>query len=261
MASERINTGEPGDSMAGEWLPALDVAEPEQQNRFSILLRAVLLIPHLVVLFFLSIAAFFCVVAGWLGALVLGRLPSGIAVFLSHFLGYRVRVTASLMLLNGRYPPFALKPPAGHPVRIGLRPGRLNRLAVFFRLILMIPAAIVQSLLSSGWWALGFIWWLIALILGRLPRPLFEATAATLRYVMRYEAYMMMLTSAYPKKVFGDRDVAAGEPVHSATRPLLVSGGGTALLVLFLLLGIVSGVTSSVSWSWSDSDSGTASMY
>ncbi|GAB2847892.1 hypothetical protein GCM10027074_13260 [Streptomyces deserti] len=261
MVSERTTADEPRDAETGEWLPALDVAEPVHQNRLTVLLRALMLIPHFVVLFFLAIAAGVCTVVGWFAALVLGHLPGRIAGFLSRYLGYRVRVLASLMLLNGRYPPFALTPPAGHPVRIGLRPGRLNRLAVFFRLILMIPAAIVQSLLTSGWWGLCVIWWIIALVLGRLPRPLFEATAATLRYEMRFQAYMMMLTSAYPKKLFGDRAPAPGESVHSATRPLLVSGAGKALLVLFLLVGIVGGVTSSVTTSSPDSDSAPSPTY
>ncbi|MFJ1967568.1 DUF4389 domain-containing protein [Streptomyces sp. NPDC087903] len=247
-------SGSGGPPAPVEWLPALDIPAPEHQNRLTVFFRALLLIPHFIVLFVLSIVAFFATVAGWFAALVLGRLPDPIAEFLTHYLGYRVRVMASLMLLTGSYPPFALTPP-DFPVRIEVRPGPLNRLAVFFRLILMIPAAIVQSLVSSGWWCLSFIWWLITLILGRMPGPLFEATAATLRYMTRFDAYTMMLTSAYPKKLFGDRAEAVGVPVHSATRPLLISSGGQALLVLFLVLGIIGAVTpsfttSSDSWDW-----------
>lgn len=84
-------------------------------------------------------------------------------------------------------------------MQIEVRPTPLNRLAVLFRVFLMIPAAIVQSLAVYGWWALAFVWWLITLCLGRMPRPLFEATAATLRYRMRFSAYVMMLTPPTPR--------------------------------------------------------------
>lgn len=228
-----------------EWLPVLDIPEPGRQRRLTVLLRLLLLIPHFVVLFFLYIAAFFTVIAGWFAALVLGRLPEPIFRFLGGYLGYHTRVGASAMMLVDSYPPFALTPPPDHPVQIALRPEPLNRLAVFFRIILLIPAAIVESLVTWGWWALCLIWWLITLILGRMPRPLFEASAATLRYQMRYYAYGMLLTPAYPKRLFGDQATVTGEPARSATRPLLVSDPGKMLLVLFLVAGVACGSTSS----------------
>ncbi|MFD0019760.1 DUF4389 domain-containing protein [Streptomyces sp. NPDC058382] len=238
---------------ADEFLPVLDIVEPFRQRRLTVLLRLLLLIPHYIVLFFLEIAAFFTVVFGWFAALVLGRLPEPVFRFLAGVLGYRTRVGASGMLLVDRYPPFALNPPPDYPVHIDVRPTRLNRLAVFFRLILVIPAAIVQSLVVSGWSVLAVLWWLITLILGRMPRPLFEATAAALRYEMRVSAYVSMLTPAYPKGLFGEDALSVPERQgRSATRPLVMSSTGKALLVLFLVLGLLSAVTTSVTRSSSD---------
>ncbi|WP_328890865.1 DUF4389 domain-containing protein [Streptomyces sp. NBC_00316] len=244
-------TGPRGADM-GEWLPVLDLIEPPRQRRLTVLLRLLLLIPHFVVLFFLHIAAFFTAIAGWFAALVMGRLPEPVFRFLAGYLGYHVRVNASMMMLIDRYPPFALTPPSDYPVLIEVRPTALNRLAVFFRLILMIPAAVVQGLASTGWWALSFVWWLITLILGRMPEPLFEATAATLRYHMRFYAYFMMLTPAYPKGFFGDEALSVPEhQTRSATRPLVMSGAGKALLVLFLILGVAADITTSTTTDWS----------
>lgn len=238
---------------ADEFLPVLDIVEPLRQRRLTVLLRLLLLIPHFVVLFLLEIAAFFTTVFGWFAALVLGRLPEPVFRFLAGVLGYRTRVGASGMLLIDRYPPFALNPPPDYPVQIDVRPTRLNRLAVFFRLILVIPAAIVQSLATSGWYVLAIVWWLITLILGRMPRPLFEATAATLRYEMRVSAYLSMLSPAYPKGFFGEDALSVPERQgRSATRPLVMSSAGKALLVLFLVLGLVSALTTSVTRSSSD---------
>ncbi|GGV89255.1 hypothetical protein GCM10015535_42730 [Streptomyces gelaticus] len=237
----------------GEWLPVLDIVEPPQQRRLTVLVRLLLLIPHFVVLFLLDIAAAVAVVAGWFAALFLGRLPEPVFRFLAGYLGYQVRVGASSMLLVDRYPPFALDPPPDYPVRIEVRPTGLNRLAVFFRLILMIPAAVVQSLALSGWWAVAIVWWLVTLILGRMPRPLFEATAAVLRYGMRFSAYVLLLTPAYPKGFFGDDDLSVTQrQTRSATRPLLLSGAGKGLLVLFLVLGVATSVTTSTTTTWPD---------
>lgn len=230
-----------------EFLPVLDITEPTRQRRLTVLLRLLLLIPHFIVLFFLHIAAVLTVIVGWFAALVLGRLPEPVFRFLAGYLGYRMRVAASEMLLVDRYPPFALTPPPDYPVQIEVRPTDLNRLAVFFRLLLMIPAAVVQSLAMSGWWMLSFLWWLITLILGRMPRPLMEATAATLRFQMRFIAYAMMLTPAYPKGLFGDEDLSVGQRyARTLTRPLIMSGAGKALVVLFLVLGIIGGITASL---------------
>ncbi|WP_051939552.1 DUF4389 domain-containing protein [Phaeacidiphilus oryzae] len=248
----------PGTS-AVEPLPELDIPDAARQNRLTVLLRVLLLVPQLIVLFFLGIAGFFATVAAWFAGLVLGRLPAGLAGFLTGVLRYDTRVTASLMLLVDRYPPFALEDRADYPVRIEVRPVPLNRLAVFFRILLMIPAVIVESLATGGWWAVSFLIWLVVLVLGRMPKPLFQATAAILRYRMRLGAYLMMITSAYPKRLFGDPvpvGAAWGRP-QSATRPLLMGTGGRVLVIVFLVLGLLSGAGSGGGASTSDTDGGT----
>ncbi|MFD3414183.1 DUF4389 domain-containing protein [Streptomyces cyaneofuscatus] len=254
MADGRWSPGRK-ETDADEFRPVLDIVEPGRQRRLTVFFRLLLLIPHFIVLFFLHIAAVLTVIVGWFAALVLGRLPDPVFRFLAQFLGYDMRVSASQMLLIDRYPPFALTPPPDYPVQIDVRPTALNRLAVLFRIFLMIPAAIVQSLAVYGWWALCFVWWVITLVLGRMPRPLFEATAATLRYRMRFSAYALMLTPAYPKGLFGDDDLAMA-PGHSrsATRPLVMSSAGKWLVVLFLVLGLAGNVTTSVTTTTTSDD-------
>ncbi|MFJ9520811.1 DUF4389 domain-containing protein [Kitasatospora sp. NPDC101801] len=242
-----------------EWLPALDVPEPKQQSRLTVFFRMLLLIPQFIVVWLLSIAAFFVVVIGWFGALFTGRLPEFAARYLTGYVGYSTRVEAYLMLLVDAYPPFRFDAPE-YPVRIEVRPGELNRLAVFFRIILVIPAAIIQGVLGLGWWAVSFISWLVVLFLGRMPRPLFEATAAIVRYRYRYQAYYLMLSSAYPKGLFGETAVdspVGGGPV-SATRPLVLSSAGRGLLVVFIVIGALAYLASSITTSVTSDDDDTA---
>ncbi|MGW4163612.1 DUF4389 domain-containing protein [Streptomyces sp. NPDC004788] len=250
-----------------EFRPPLDIPPPGRQRRWTVLLRWLLLLPQFVVVV-LSIAAFFVTVAGWFSALVLGRLPDAIGSFLGSVLAYQTRVLASSALLVDRYPPFAFDAP-DYPVRIELRATPLNRLAVLFRLFLMIPAQIVSSLAQSGWFAVGWVFWLIGIVLGRLPEPVFGATAAVVRYRMRLSAYAMMLTPVYPKGILGDDATApaaapapsqapvpgpapvpapvpapAAPEQRSATRPLLLDTTAKVLVWLFLLLGLVGQITS-----------------
>lgn len=234
---------------AREVLPELDISAPRRQRHWTVLLRALLMIPHYLALIGLGIAAVVVMVIAWFGALVLGRLPAWCAEFLSGYLRYLTRVTAYLLLLVDTYPPFQWSPP-DYPVSVQLAPGRLNRAAVLFRLILYIPAVFMTAFLAVGWQIVALFFWLTVLILGRTPQPVFDATAAVVRYTMRAQAYFMMLTSAYPKWLFGDRALVSAEhPAvpglegypsrHSSTRPLLLSTGGRALLILIIVLGVL----------------------
>ncbi|MDA3625372.1 DUF4389 domain-containing protein [Saccharopolyspora sp. WRP15-2] len=219
--------------------PELDVTPPERQRRWTVLLRILLLIPHFIVLWFVSIAAGVVAIIGWFAALFLGRLPDWISGFLTLFVGYQARVAASQLLLVDRYPPFLVEQ-ADYPVRIEVRPGELNRLAVFFRLVLVIPAAVVSAVVGHGWAVLAFFIWLIVLVMGRTPRPVFDATAAVLRWAFRTNAYFYLLTGAYPRKLFGEAKAEENPPRQSpGTRPLVMSKGGRVLLIAFIVLGVL----------------------
>jgi hypothetical protein len=238
-----------------EFLPVLDIPPPGRQRRWTVLLRWLLLVPQFVVGIVLLICSFFVTIVGWFAALFLGRLPEGIYRFLGSVLVYTTRIEASAVLLVDRYPPFAFEAP-DHPVQIELRPTPLNRLAVLFRLILMIPAVIISNLLQTGWMAVCWIFWIITLVLGRLPGPLYTATATVTRYTMRTSAYVHMLTPAYPKRLFGDEPVPGGE-VRSGTRPLVLDTPATFLVVLFLVLGIAAdAVNSTTRYDDGDDDRG-----
>ena len=134
----------------------------------------------------------------------MGRLPRWVAEFLRVFFEYEARVLGYLSLLTDRYPPaFDAE---GYPIRFELPPpGRLSRWAVFFRIILSIPVAIVAGLAMVGWWVASFVIWLIVLVSGRYPSALFRATVAILRFYLRYASYLFLMTPRYPRGLFGDR--------------------------------------------------------
>lgn len=238
MAATGVGVDEP------EFLPQLDIDAKERQSRLTVLVRFILAIPHFIVLWVLGIVTFFVAIIAWFAALFTGRLPEGLATWLTGYVAWRTRVSVYMYLLDDAYPPFAFEAP-GHSVRIEVRPGPLNRLAVFFRFILVIPAAIIAGIVGAGWGVCAFVFWLIVLIMGRVPAPIFTSTAAVARYQMRESAYWLMLTSAYPKRLFGDESTfEAGNPPVSATQPLLLSNGARFLIVLYIVLGILAGLGS-----------------
>jgi hypothetical protein len=92
----------------------LDIAYPdvpEDLNRWLPLVKWFLAIPHYVVLFFLGIAAFVCVVIAWFAILFTGRYPRGLFDFVVGVGRWGLRVTAyAFLLTTDRYPPFSLQP-------------------------------------------------------------------------------------------------------------------------------------------------------
>ena len=182
---------------------------PAEQRRLTVLVRIILAIPHLIVLYVLSIASEVVALICWFAALFTGRLPSGLADFQLGYLRWLTRFSAYLFLLTDVYPPFELAE-ADYPVQLRAQPGPLNRLAVLFRIILVIPAAIVSAVLAYGLsFLVMLVTWLIVLISGRMPRSLHEALAATVRYHIRVTGYFLMLTARYPGGLFGDPATSA----------------------------------------------------
>ena len=80
-------------------------------NRWLPLVKWLLAIPHYVVLFFLGIGAFVCVVIAWFAILFTGRFPRSIFDYLVGVGRWTNRVTAyALLLMTDQYPPFRLRP-------------------------------------------------------------------------------------------------------------------------------------------------------
>ena len=95
---------------AGAYDPVtLELERPASLNRWLPFVKLVLAIPHLVVLFFLTIAGIFVYIFVWWTVLITGRYPRGAFDFLVGMTRWGVRVTLYTQLLTDRYPPFSLK--------------------------------------------------------------------------------------------------------------------------------------------------------
>jgi hypothetical protein len=91
----------------------LGIEYPDAENdlaRGMPLIKWLLAIPHYVVLFFLAIAAWVCVVIAWFAILFTGRYPRSLFDFVAGVQRWFLRVAAyAFLLVTDRYPPFSLE--------------------------------------------------------------------------------------------------------------------------------------------------------
>ena len=88
---------------------ALDYPNAQRLDRWLPLVKWLLIIPHVIVLAVLDVAAQFCVVIAWFAILFTGRYPRGLFDFVVGVLRWNVRVLAyAFLLVTDEYPPFSL---------------------------------------------------------------------------------------------------------------------------------------------------------
>ncbi|HSZ12769.1 MAG TPA: DUF4389 domain-containing protein [Solirubrobacteraceae bacterium] len=75
---------------------------------------------------------------------------------------------------------------------------RRSRLTVLFRLILVIPLAIVLYVFGILAYIVIVIAWFAIVITGRFPRPLYDFVASFTRMLARVTAYAALLCDPYP---------------------------------------------------------------
>ena len=124
---------------------------PERSSRgwaalTILLLKFLALIPHFFVLVFLGIAQFFVALVAQVAVVVSGEYPAGMFAFVAGVLRWGTRVSAFILSLSDRYPPFTLQPVADYPVDVAVeRPAQSSRLYALFTVIveLVFIAAII----------------------------------------------------------------------------------------------------------------------
>jgi hypothetical protein len=188
------------------------------RNRLTVGFRLILAIPHIILVGglgigvvyqdnttakiggetgLLGLVAYFLAIISWF-TLLFGRVHlAGIRQFSTFYLRWRVRALAYLMLLEDVYPPFGDAPyPASIEIvePVGLR----DRLTVAVRLLLAIPQFIVLFFILFAWFVTTVIAWFIILFTGAYPRGLYDFGVGALRWLLRVEAYMLLLVDDYP---------------------------------------------------------------
>ena len=91
----------------GPYPATLDLPdEPAQREPWAVALRLFLLVPHLIVVFALMIAAAFVWLTSWVWVVVAARLAAPLWRFNRDVMGYALRVEAYALLIHDRFPSF-----------------------------------------------------------------------------------------------------------------------------------------------------------
>jgi hypothetical protein len=176
----------------------LVVNDDLQRNRLTVFFRLILAIPLILWVILWSVIAMLAYIVNWFATLIMGRSPDGLHNFLATFLRYTTHVRAYLLLVADPYPPFTGKE-GTYPIDLEIDPPQpQNRLTVFFRWILAIPALLLTNILSNLSQLLAIFSWFIALVMGRVPEGLRNFAALAIRIETQTYGYLLLLTGRYP---------------------------------------------------------------
>ncbi|SRR5712691_1913384 len=189
------------------------------RNRLTTAFRLLLAIPHIILVggAGLSIAfrtgrtatrvggeggllgavVLFLAIVSWLTIVIDGTHIAGIRQFTSFYMRWRVRALAYLMLLEDVYPPFGDAPyPASIEIVDPARPR--DRVSVAVRIFLAIPHFIALFFVLLAWCITTIAAWFIILFTGAYPQGLYEFGIGALGWLLRVQAYMLLLVDDYP---------------------------------------------------------------
>lgn len=187
-------------TMDSEYPVQFEVDDVAPQGRLSILFRAILIIPHAIILWLLGVAVSVVVVLAWFTIVVAGRFPEALLRFTAGYARWAARANAYGSLLTGAYPPFSMEEEPDYPARLTIQEqttGR-NRLTTLFRWFLVIPHIIVLNVLGI---VAGFVMlaaWLAGIVLGRVPEGLHSFLVGFTAWTERVNAYGSLLVDEYP---------------------------------------------------------------
>ncbi len=175
-----------------------DVEYPERLSRLTTFFRLILVIPHLIVVYLLSIPLIILTFLAWFGILFTGRYPRTFFDFNVGIARWIGNVGAYTSLLRDEYPPFGFE--AGqYPVAFEVPyPERQSRWRLFIRAFAIIPNWFVFYFVQFAWYFTSFIAWWAILFTGRFPRGLHRFGTGAMRWYQRQLAYLLLLRDEYP---------------------------------------------------------------
>jgi hypothetical protein len=176
----------------------LDVRGELDRSRLTVFFRLLLAIPHLVWLTLWTILAYLAAIANWFATLVGGVSPDPLHRFLAAYVRYQNHVYSYLFLIANPFPGFTGQA-GSYPIEPLIENAKpQNRWKVGFRLILALPALVLEGAYSGVLSVVALLGWFVSLATGRMPLGLRNAGALAMHYAAQTNGYLLLLTDAYP---------------------------------------------------------------
>ncbi|MFI5258977.1 MAG: DUF4389 domain-containing protein [Candidatus Limnocylindrales bacterium] len=189
----------------------LTVTQEREINRLwgipfvGMVVRGIMAIPHFVVLWALGIVLGFWMFLGWIPILFLGRVPGIVVTLLTEYIQRGARVGGYVgFLMPGGYPPLEPGAPTPIDVRFNFQDLRMNQLwgipllGWLVRVLVLIPHIIVLALAAILIGLSLLVLWIPILLLGTYPGWAASLYGGFMRYVVRVQAYGLLLPVPYP---------------------------------------------------------------
>lgn len=188
------------------------VAEPAgERDRWRALFRPILAIPHAIMVggplvgmnrrewrsSALATVAVTCAILDWFAIVFTRRPIAGLLQLKRLYLNWRAHFLAYACFLRDEYPPFGDDP---YPAWLELPadPERRDVKTVALRLFLLIPHLVVMACLLFAQVFVSIVAWLSITFTRRLNGALWRFSRDVVGYVMRVEAYALLMHDRFP---------------------------------------------------------------
>ena len=193
----------------------VSVQRPEKLSRLHLLLKTFfgfiyVGIPHGIILYALSIAAWVVSLAAFVVILFKGRYPKGLFDLVVAYQRWNLRVAAYAGPFLGnfmvdKYPPFSLEEQPDDLVILRVEyPESLSKLHAVLKLLLGwlyvgIPHGIILLFYGIALMIVLFFVWFIILFTGKFPEAIFRFAEGYMRWGTRVNLYLAFARDEYPK--------------------------------------------------------------
>ena len=196
----------------------LTIDYPEKANRLTVFFRLIMAIPIMIILGLLSYQGFtndqFPNEFYWVGILVVPTLlmivfrrkyPKWWFDWNVQLTKFSFRVVSYLLLLRHEYPSTDEEQAVIVQIQYPNVKEDLNRWFPLIKWLFVFPHIIVLCFIMMGVLLSTILAWLIILISGKYPRKIFEFVVGALRWILRVQAYaLLLITDQYPPFRFSE---------------------------------------------------------
>jgi hypothetical protein len=198
-------------SMAGTYPVGVDFPIQETYNRlwaipiFGAAVKALILIPHLIVLSVLLTVVMLLQYVLWIFVLMGGRYPDWGYRFVGGTMRWSIRVSTYYYGFSDQYPPFTFDGSIPGHADITWEEGQSANLfwavpvlGLAVKLVILIPHIVILYALSLVAGLLALVTWVPVLFTGQYPEWGRSLIGGYLRWYTRVALYLLGLTDRYP---------------------------------------------------------------
>lgn len=187
----------------------LSIDGPSQQSIGSVIFRGLMAIPSLIMLYVYQLLAGILVMIGWFTALFgNGRMSASTEQTVIKTLNYQARVMAFAWWLTPESPagPDAMS----QTVHLSVTPAESTKGSILLRYLLAIPGFIVAAVGGFVAYIYSILMFWTLVFKKELSPEQQQFATRILRFFLRLQAYLWLITPVPPSGLFGDPEEQAG---------------------------------------------------